>query len=70
MTAHFGSSEHALAGGIVLGALVKASTEGDMVKDVRPFYDAQGNYTNQMLVQIGNRHFTITIDEATSEAMR
>lgn len=66
----FGSSEHALACGIVLGALLKANAEDNLINEVRPFYDAESNYTNQMLVQIGDRHYTVTVDESLAEAMR
>lgn len=68
--AHFGNDEHALASGIVLGALLKASGESNaIVKDARPFMDGR-DYTNQILVRIGDRHYTLTVDEATAEALR
>lgn len=66
----FSNSEHALACGIILGAMLKANGEDDLVQEVRPFYDSESNYTNQMLVQIGDRHYTVTVDEALAEAMR
>lgn len=66
----FGNSEHALACGIVLGALLKASSDDNLINGVQPFYDAERNYTNQVLVQIGDRHYTVTVDESLAEAMR
>lgn len=62
------NSEHALACGIVLGALMKANADDTLIKHVNPFYDSEQNYTNQMLVQIGDRHYTVTVDEAVAEA--
>lgn len=68
----FQSGEHALAAGYILGALMKAAGEdaGGGIQDVRPFYDAQGNYTNQFMVTfLGDRVYTVTVDDALSEAM-
>ena len=66
---HFVNDEHALACGMILGALMKPDADGQRtIDDARPFYDSQGNYTNQTLVRIGNRHYTVTVEESISEA--
>lgn len=67
---HFSSEEHALAAGMLLGELHKAMADSDEgITLVQPFMDGEGNYTNQMLVQINGRAYTVTIDEAIGEAM-
>lgn len=71
--AHFSGDSHALATGIILGALMKANEGVDpsslSVQDVRPYYDAAGNYTNQIQVRIGNKHYTVTVEDAVAEAV-
>lgn len=59
---------HALATGLVLGSLMKESGDG-MLDEVRPFYDAEGNYTNQMLVTINGKPYTVTVEDALVEAL-
>lgn len=66
---HFDSDEHALATGVILGALVKASAEENILVEARPFMDGR-DYTKQILVQVGDKHFTVTVEEATWEVLR
>lgn len=68
---HFVDSSHALAAGIILGALMREAGDGESyVKHVQPLCDSEGNYTRQMIVQIGDRSFTLTVDDSLEEAMR
>lgn len=68
---HFVDEDHALAAGIILGTLMRGVADPEaIITGVQPFTDAEGNYTNQLLVTLGKKSYTITIDEALMEAMR
>lgn len=55
---------------MILGMLVKESGGPEpSIRHVEPVM-YKGDYTNQMLVQIGSQTFTVTVDDAIEEATR
>lgn len=72
-TTHFESQHHALAAGVLMGALMRVSAEEDVVFELsveQPLTDVDGNYTNQLLVRIAGEPYTVTIEPSLVEAMR
>lgn len=66
---YFHDQDHALAVGVICGALMKNHDEG-MIQGVAPFMDAQRNYTNQIHVTVNGKSYTITVEDSLDEILR
>lgn len=68
---NFDTGHHALATGLILGALMRVGAqEEELISDVRPYVDSDGNYTRQIIVQVGSELYTLTIEQAYAEALK
>lgn len=61
---NFESPEHALACGVILGALVagSASVPNKLITDIDIDVDGGGDYTNMLFVTTGNQRYRVTVD--------
>lgn len=68
---YFHDQDHALAVGIIVGALMRAAADKDSPIDhVQPFTDAQRNYTDQLQVTVFGKSYTITVEDSLDEILR
>lgn len=67
---YFRDQNHALAVGIIVGALMKAAAEDSPIDHVQPFMDAQRNYTEQLQVTIFGKSYTVTVEDSLEEVFR